>query len=246
MIRADVLPAAVRPVPVVAPAARFDMYMQIHKGLRSLMAATLVDLGRMDWQDPVERDATLARLGDLLDICRGHLEHENQFVHVAIERRLPGAAGATESDHLDHVAEIDGLRREIDAVRRAPEAVAGDAALALYRSFAVFVAGNFLHMQVEESHNNASLWSVYTDDELIEIHDALVASIPPGEMAHLLGMMLPALAPLERAGMLLGMRAGMPADAFEAVLGAARQALSGRDWSKLSAALSASVCAAAR
>lgn len=231
---------AVSPAPAAAVAPRFDMYMQIHKGLRSLMAATLVEVGRMDWQDPAERDATLARLGKLLDTCRGHLEHENQFVHTAIERRLPGAAGQTEADHLEHVAAIDQLRRHVDALRRASGEAAGEAALALYRDLAVFVAENFLHMQVEESRNNASLWAAYTDEELVEIHDALVASIPADEMAFLLGLMLPALAPAERAQMMLGMRSGMPAEAFAGVLAVAQQALSGRDWSKLSAALSTS------
>ena len=96
------------------------------------------------------------------------------------------------------------MRRRIDALRQAPDAAAGTAALALYRELAVFVAENFLHMQVEESRNNASLWSAYTDEELVEIHDALVASMPPEEMSYLLGLMLPALAPVERAQMMLG------------------------------------------
>lgn len=233
--RPAVSPAA---APIAAP--RFDMYMQIHKGLRSLMAATLVEVGRMDWQDPAERDATLARLGKLLEVCRGHLEHENQFVHTAIERRMPGAAGQTEADHLEHVAAIDQLRRRIDALRQASGDAAGAAALALYRELAVFVAENFLHMQVEESRNNASLWSAYSDEELVEIHDALVASIPAEEMSYLLGLMLPAMAPAERVQMMLGMKAGMPAEAFSGVLEVVRQALSDRDWAKLSASVSAS------
>src|SRR5690606_232594 len=214
---------------------RFDMYMQIHKGLRTAMAETLLAVGRMDWLEREERDATLGRLAGLLALCRSHLEHENQFVHTAIERRLPGAAGQTEADHLEHVAAIDQLRRRIDALRQAAGDAAGAAALTLYRELAVFVAENFLHMQVEESRNNASLWSAYTDEELVEIHDALVASIPAEEMSYLLGLMLPALAPVERTQMMLGMKAGMPAEAFSGVLEVVRQVLSDRDWAKLSA-----------
>ena len=222
-----------------APAAapRFDMYMQIHKGLRTAMAETLLAVGRMDWLDREVRDATLGRLAELLALCRSHLEHENQFVHTAIEQRLPGAAGQTEADHLEHVAAIDHLRRRMEALRQATDEDAGAAALALYRELAVFVAENFLHMQVEETRNNASLWAAYSDEELIEIHDALVASIPPEEMASLLQLIVPALAPAERAQMVLGMQAGMPADAFDGALAVVRPVLSERDWRKLEAAI---------
>src|SRR5690606_28409636 len=113
--------------PAVAP--RFDMYMQIHKGLRTAMAETLLAVGRMDWLEREERDATLGRLAGLLALCRSHLEHENQFVHTAIEQRLPGAAGQTEADHLEHVAAIDHLRRRMDALRQATDENAGAAAL---------------------------------------------------------------------------------------------------------------------
>lgn len=228
---------AVSPMPPAAEVPRHDIYLPIHKGLRSLMAAILVEAGSMDWQVPADRDATLARLDELLALCRGHLEHENRFLHTAIEQRLPGAAAQTESDHLEHLAAIDRLRSGADAVRRASGDAAGAASLALYRDLAVFVAENFLHMQVEESRNNASLWAAYSDAEVIGIHDALVASIPPQEMSRLLQLIVPALAPAERAQMMLGMRAGMPAAAFEDVLAIARAALSGRDWSKLRAAL---------
>jgi len=228
--------------PVAAP--RFDMYMQIHKGLRTAMAETLLAVGRMDWLDRDERVATLGRLAGLLALCRSHLEHENQFVHTAIERRMPGAAGQTEADHLEHVAAIDHLRRRMDALRLATDEIAGAAALALYRELAVFVAENFLHMQVEETRNNASLWAAYSDEELVEIHDALVASIPPEEMASLLQLIVPALAPAERAQMLLGMQTGMPADAFDGALAVVRPALSERDWHKLSEAIASATHAA--
>lgn len=236
---------AVSPVPPVAAAPRHDIYLPIHKGLRSLMAAILVEVGSMDWQVPAERDATLARLDELLDLCRGHLEHENRFVHTAIEQRLPGAAAQTEADHLEHLAAIDQLRSRADAVRRASDDAAWAASLALYRDLAVFVGENFLHMQVEESRNNASLWAAYSEAEVLAIHDALVASIPPQEMSRLLQLIVPALAPVERAQMMLGMRSGMPAAAFEDVLSIARATLSERNWGKLCAALEENPGAAA-
>ena len=52
----------------------------------------------------------------------------------------------------------------------------------LYRQLTLFMAHNFEHMNEEETAHNAVLWAHYTDAELVGIHDALVASIPPHEM----------------------------------------------------------------
>ena len=79
----------------VAPAvARFDLYAGVHKGLRLFMADTLTRVGRLDLDDEPELAATLGQLDELLEICRSHLGHENQFVHTAIEARRPGGASS--------------------------------------------------------------------------------------------------------------------------------------------------------
>jgi len=86
---------------------------------------------------------------------------------------------------------------------------------------------------VEETAHNAVLWAAYTDQELSAIEHALVASIPPAEMAGALQWFVPALNAPERAGMLGGMRRGMPAEPFRAVLGIAQRTLSARDHARL-------------
>ena len=80
------------------------------------------------------------------------------------------------------------------------------AALRLYRHLALFVAENFQHMHIEETVNNAALWACYSDAELLEIHGRLLASMPPQEHLLVARWMVPALSPVERAGMLNGGR----------------------------------------
>ena len=85
-----------------APAApRVDLYGPIHKGLRLLMADTLCRVGCLDVDDRDEAAATLAQVGTLLDFCRAHVAHENQFVHTAIEARQPGASSRVAGEHDD-------------------------------------------------------------------------------------------------------------------------------------------------
>jgi hypothetical protein len=218
-------------------ARRFDLYAGVHKGLRSFMAEALVAAGRMDPHDPAEIIGTLAQVRELLDACRAHLHVENQFLHPAMEARRPGSACETAKEHEEHVAAIERLETDALAVERAQAEARGDAARRLYHGLAAFVAENLVHMQDEETGNNAVLWATFTDEELAEIHQAIVASIPPGKMALFLRWMVPAMTPAERAGLLGGIQLGAPREVFERVLATARPHLSEREWAKLMAAL---------
>jgi hypothetical protein len=81
------------------------------------------------------------------------------------------------------------------------------------------------------------LWAHYSDDELLAIEQALVASIPPAAMFEALHWFLPALNAPERAAMLAGMRQGMPPEPFLGVLDIAWRTLALQDQAKLRRAL---------
>ena len=223
----------------VAAAAqpRVDMYAGIHKALRALMADTLLAVGRMDAADDLEMAQVTQRVVELLDFCRSHLAHENAFVHTAIEARAAGASAAIAHEHEEHEQHIARLQGSVEALRALPAEARWGSALALYRELALFIAENFQHMHVEETAHNAVLWARYTDAELIDIHHALVASIPPAEMMFTARWLVPFMNPVERAGMLLDMKAGAPAPAFQAVIEVVRPHLTDREWEKLARAL---------
>lgn len=212
---------------------RFDMYTGIHKALRALMADTLLALGRMDPHDEADVAQASQRVLELLDFCGSHLRHENEFVHTAIEARAPGASDQIAGEHEEHEHHIAQLRGLIVALGTQPAAGRGAAALARYRETALFVAANFRHMHVEETAHNAVLWARYTDAELVEIHAALLASIPPQEMMFALRWLVPYMNPGERSAMLGDMREHAPAPAFAAALDLVRPLLSESEWGKL-------------
>ncbi len=85
-----------------ALAPRYDIYFGIHKGIRALMSNTLLAVGRMDSEDENETAGVLERVRVLLEFCQAHLDHENRFVHTAMEARRPGSSGATGADHGEH------------------------------------------------------------------------------------------------------------------------------------------------
>jgi hypothetical protein len=209
-----------------------DLYASIHKALRSFMADTLGAVGRLDADDAAERGATLAQLRALLDLLEHHAQIEDDFIHVAMEVRRPGSARASGGDHAEQREALQRLRRLAGAVERGDEPRAA-AALALYRDLSLFVAANLSHMHEEETANNAVLWAAFTDEELAGIHDRIVASIAPHEMALVVRWMAPSVTPAERALLFGGLQAKAPAEVFRRLLEAARPHLAPRDWNRV-------------
>ena len=220
-----------------AEAPRFDLYTGIHKALRALMADTLLAVGRMDPDDDAEVAQAGERVLQLLGVCGGHLLHENAHVHAAIEARAPGASDRIAHEHEEHRQHIAQLAELVARLRTVVPGLRHAAALDLYRALALFAADNFRHMNVEETAHNAVLWARYTDAELVAIHDALVASIPPEEMMTIARWLVPFLNPLERYHVLADMRAKAPQPVFEALLELVRPHLGSGEWAKLARAL---------
>ena len=222
---------------LAAAQPRVDLYTGIHKALRACMADALLALGRCDPDDPQDLAAATERVLNLLDLCESHLQHENDFVHKAIEARACGGSEAVANDHIEHLEHIGQLRALVQALAQAAGGTRAVLAQQLYRQLALFVAENFRHMDVEETAHNAVLWARYTDAELIELHDALVASIPPGEMMRYVRWLVPFMNPAERLALTTDMRAKAPAPAFAAVLDCTRPHLTAGEWAKLARGL---------
>lgn len=217
--------------------SRENLYAGIHKALRAFMTDTLLAVGRADPSDPQDvADASGLVIG-LMDLCEAHVQHENSFVHPAIEARTPGVCGEVAQDHVAHLHHIQRLRAAAQQLPGLDAPLQAGALHALYLELSLFVADNLQHMHVEETRHNAALWSAYTDAELRAIHDALVATIPPSEMMQVMRWMLPQMHALERLQVLGGMRQGAPAPVFQAVLDVVQPHLSPRDWAKLTQGL---------
>lgn len=216
---------------------RFDIYRLIHKGLRSYLTDTLLTIGKMDPHSEADLHAGLTRLRGLLQFCQNHLEHENTFVHPAMEKVLPGCADAMCDHHQHHEAMIADLRGAADQLQATPASQRDTLSAALYRSLAVFVADNLAHMHEEETRNNAILWQGYSDDEIRAIEHAIVSSLSPEKNAEVMQWMLPAMNHQERHQFLSGMRREAPQGVFAGVLDIARQTLANAEWNKLQFAL---------
>ena len=219
-----------------ADAPRMDIYASIHKAMRSFMADTLVRIGSIDVADAADRDAALAQLELLLDLCHGHLRHENEWVHTAIEARQPAGSRRIADEHAGHVDAIGELRAEAALLRGATGSEADRIAARLYRHLALFVAENFQHMHVEETAHNALLWQHYSDAELAALHGRILANITPAEHMVVARWMIPASTPAERAAIVAGAKAQVPPEALLGMMAVVRPHIDDAGWARLAAA----------
>jgi len=222
-----------------APAtpSRHNIYSAIHKALRAFMADTLLKVGRMDVTDDGERGETMAQLRGLLAICQSHLQHENDYIHPALEQARPNGAARTIADHHHHELAFAGLQSEAARFESAAADRRPLLANKLYLSLSAFVAENFTHMITEEVENHATLIEAYDEREVLALEQRLAASLSPEEKFTAMSWMIPHMNAVERARLLGGMKRHAPREIFEAVLGLARDNLSQRDFYKLERAL---------
>jgi hypothetical protein len=233
----NAMPRTTDPSARRAEPQRLDLYVSIHKALRSFMSDTLTRVGRIDVADRADRDAALAQLDVLLDLCLEHLRHENEFVHTAIEARQPAGSQRIAEEHGEHVETIAALQGEAAALRDTAPGDADRLALRLYRHLALFVAENFQHMHVEETAHNALLWQHYSDGELMALHGRIMASIPPARHLLVARWMVPASTPAERAQIVGAAKAQMPPEALLCVMRTVCPHVDDAGWAKLAAAI---------
>ncbi|HKO55334.1 MAG TPA: hemerythrin domain-containing protein [Thermoanaerobaculia bacterium] len=198
---------------------RPSFYRDVHKGIRALLFDLVQKSGRLDFADKAAVARYRAELKTAIDFLMGHAEHENRFIGPLLAEHAPELARRIGAIHEDQEHELPELLAMID------RGAAHGFVLELAR-----ISGELLvHMTEEEEVLMPTLWASMTDAEIIAVHEALVASIPPDEMAYALSWMLPSMNPAERAALLGGIRATAPPEVFGFVRGLAKSVLTPAD-----------------
>lgn len=218
-------------------AGRVDIYAGIHKAVRLFLCDTLTRVARLDLENEDEGVSATRQVRELLEFCEHHIGNEERFVHPAMEARQPGSAAGTAAEHEHHAVQVAAMRADCDAMEAGTAEGREAAWRRLQRRLAQFTGESLLHMETEETANNAVLQACYTDAELTGLHQQILAAIPPGEMAVDLRWILKGSSPAERLQIMAGIRADAPLPVFEAMLDLARQSLDPGDWNKLATAL---------
>lgn len=211
---------------------RIDPYTTVHKGLRRALFETAVTVGRTDFERGQETERCVADVRRLLAFLGEHAEHEDDVLMPELRALSPALHVALREDH----ARTDGLHRELEGLLVRLEGAGGAERVALGRRLALrtaaLVAEHLRHLEREEVEANRILWAHRSDAELRALEDRIVGSIPAERLGDWFALMLPAMTGAERRELLHGLREALPADAFLAVTGPARELLGERAWSE--------------
>ena len=214
----------------------FDLYRDIHKGIRSELFALTERAGNLDPSDRDDRADLAANVRRVAEVLVDHAAHEDEGVQPAMELHLPDLAERVEADHHTLDARIDVL------VEMAVEAVdtPGNTrwhAQRLYVELASFTSAYLAHQDLEERVIMPALEDVLGVDAIVGIHHSIIGSIPPEKMAQSLAFMIPAMNIDDRTDLLGGMQAGAPPEIFAGVWGLVGSVLSPQDHAALAARL---------
>ncbi len=196
-----------------------DLYKDIHKGIRSELFAVTTSAGRVDPGDRLAKADVAAHVRSVVELLESHAEHEDAVIQPAVELHLPAVAERIAADHAAFDVETASL------VELAEEAAVTDGpdqrrlGHLLYLGLARFTGDYLAHQDVEERILMPALDRAVGFEATLAMHQAIVGSIPPDEMARSLALILPAMNVDDRTDLLGGMRAGAPAEVFQGVWG---------------------------
>lgn len=202
----------------------FDLYRDIHKGIRSELFAAVGDAGRLDPSDDCGTQALADQVRRTVQLLVEHAEHEDGVIQPALELHAPALAERVATDHHTLEARMEWL---VELAGEASTAGSRRALLhELYVELASFTGAYLLHQDVEEREVSQALEAALGVDGVVGIHMAIIANMPPQQLVGGLAVMFPAMNVDDRTDLLGGMRATAPAEAFAGVWSLAKSVLS--------------------
>lgn len=213
---------------------RLDLYRNVHKGIRVMLADLVREAGRADFTDPAELEQLRTHARDVFELLESHAHTEDRFVMPLIAAHDPALAKEFAAAHGEQEALLPSLLAGLDLI----DAAAPDAAERGHTFVLRFsrLAGDLMmHMADEELEINPALWKAMSDEELGQVERELVSSIPPDKMGRYLRYMLPAMNPNERVTFL----GHLPPPVFDFVRGLATEVLTAEEERRLANDLAA-------
>ncbi|MBV8951965.1 MAG: hemerythrin domain-containing protein [Actinobacteria bacterium] len=214
-----------------------DLYRDIHKAIRAELFAVTTEAGRTDPGDAAARAAVADHVHRVVELLVAHAEHEDAHVQSAIAEHMPVVAARIMADHVALDARLGCLDASArDTAAAAPSDRRGRMHH-LYLDLASFTSAYLEHQDVEERVVMPALPTALGLEPVVGIHQRIVGSIPPEQMAASLAIMIPAMNIDDRAELVGAMQANAPAEVFAGVWGLTRTVLGVEDRDALAARL---------
>jgi len=197
----------------------FDLYRDIHKGIRGELFALTASAGQADPSDREARADLARHVDSVVALLVGHAHHEDAAITPVLERFLPDLAERIEADHTA----LDRRIAAIDDMAKATIEASGETQRfglhRVYLELSAFVSAYLAHIDLEERYVGPALEQVVGVEGVIGIHGSILANLTPEEMATSLPLMFTGMNLDDQTDLLGGMQANAPAEVFNGVWG---------------------------
>ncbi len=211
---------------------RYNIFYQVHKGLRELLYQTASRLQQTDFIQQEEADEILAQINEVLDLFDKHAHTEDNFVLSAIEEKEPAVANMFEAEHVMDHALANRLRSLVNMFHHTVSTdERNELASAIRFSYIEFMVFNLNHMGKEESELNLLLWKHFSDETLHGITQQILSHLSPDAMLRFSRWMLRGLSNTEIIAWLKQVKNSAPDAAFNGMLQMAEKELPVQRWS---------------
>lgn len=204
---------------------RYNIFNQIHKGLRAMLFETALHLQHANFQDEDEAEQAIEKVKLVVRTFDDHAHHEDHFVLPAIAEYEPSVVDAFEQEHVQDLKLGQQLLDSLQALDYASPAVKPEMGIEVNRSFIAFMVFNLTHMAKEEDVINKLLWRYYSDAELLNLNQKIVASLSPWSAENGSTWMMRGLNNTEISIWLKGVQAMAPEPVFLQLLQIAEKEL---------------------
>jgi hypothetical protein len=206
--------------------SRFNVFNQIHKGLRAMLYDLALTLQQTHFDDAVQADATVKKVRTAVDILEAHTAHEDHFILPAIQQYEPSLADLFSLEHIKNHSLSEKLTDLLVVHNHAvkPEAKV-EAGNAISQAFQEFMVYNLEHMSKEETVLNEILWRYYSDAEIESISKRIVRSLRHDEETVTTAWMMRGLSNKEISNWLKTVETTAPAPVFAQLFSIAEKEL---------------------
>lgn len=210
---------------------RYNIFSQVHKGLRALLYHTANTLQQTDFGNAHEADPVMKQVTDAMDLFDRHAISEDNFIHPAIERFEPGVTALFREKHREQQVLGNRIRTLVQMFIHnfsTEERVLLGGAVRF--AFVEFLTARLEQMAKEEDVLNNLLWANYSDEELRATTRQIVAQMAPAEMGKFCRWMLHGLNNSEIIAWLKEVRNNATGCVFNDLLSAAANELPESRW----------------
>ncbi len=216
---------------------RYNVFNQIHKGLRGMLYDTATRLQQTDFSQP-EAGEAVAQLKQVLLFFDEHAEHEDRFILPHIRKQNAQLIDELEKDHeIDHQLTQTLFQHIEDWETKTTAAQREATGQCILLAFSEFIAFNLYHMNKEETVLINLLWEHYTDADIRQMEHEIIEAIHPQTMMVESRWMMRSINDKEVIEWLTGVKQGAPEVVFDTFLQIAKEELPSERLTKVHAAL---------